>query len=287
MTLFLLFAALLATAAVTAMAVPLLRATTCAGGAESATLSLQVLREQVGELARECRAGTLDPAQYAAEQAEIERRAIEDGRADQTPAAIPGRADWLVAALAAGVVAASAGLYALLGTPAALQPGEDSGAPRNAHALTPQQIEGMAAKLAERLQADPADGEGWLMLARSYNTLGRYGEAAAAFGRATSLLPADAQYLSDYADALAMAQGRRLLGAPEEIIRRALAADPRNVKALALSGSAAFERGDHAGAAGQWRKALEIVPADSRAAERLRASIADAQARAGTGRPGR
>jgi cytochrome c-type biogenesis protein CcmH len=121
------------------------------------------------------------------------------------------------------------------------------------------------------------------MLARSYNALGRFPEASAAFGRATSLLPADAQLLADYADTLAMAQGRRLRGDPEQIIKRALEVDPRNIKALALSGSVAFEREDYAGAVGEWRKVLAVVPGDSSVAERIRTSIADAEKRSQMG----
>jgi len=286
MTTFLIIAALLTAVALAAVLLPLLRKPrTDADAAEATDLSLRVLREQLGELESECREGTLDPAQYEKECAEIERRALEDGKA---PVAAPTdhRRTWLAAVTAAAVCGAAIGLYALLGTPAAFQPTAAAGhAGQNAHAVSPQQIEAMVAKLAERLQANPADGEGWLMLARSYNALGRFPEASAAYGRAFSILPPDAQHLSDYADTLAMAQGRRLAGEPEKIIARALAADPRNIKALALSGSAAFERQDYARAIGEWRKVLEIVPADSTIAARIGNSIADAEQRAGGSAP--
>lgn len=285
MTTFLIIAALLTAVALAAVLLPLLRKPRSdADAAEATDLSLRVLREQLGELESECREGTLDPAQYEKECAEIERRALEDGKA---PVAAPTdrRRTWLAAVTAAAVCGAAIGLYALLGTPAAFQPTAAGHAGQNAHAVSPQQIEAMVAKLAERLQANPADGEGWLMLARSYNALGRFPEASAAYGRAFSLLPPDAQHLSDYADTLAMAQGRRLAGEPEKIIARALAADPRNIKALALSGSAAFERQDYARAIAEWRKVLEIVPADSTIAARIGNSIADAEQRAGGSTP--
>lgn len=284
MTAFLIVAALLLVAALAAVLVPLLKSSRNSGATDSSALSLQVLREQLGDLENERRAGTLDSAQYETERAEIERRAIEDGHPAAAHAVPPDRPAWLAAAIGVAVVALATGLYLLLGTPAALQPATGSASQQqNVHAVTPQQIQAMAAKLAERLQDNPADGEGWLMLARSYNALGRFPEASAAFGRAANLLPEDAQLLSDYADTLAMAQGRSLQGDPEKIIKRALAADPRNVKALALSGSAAFERQDYAGAIGEWRKLLAVVPADSSVADRIRNSIVDAEARSGKG----
>lgn len=286
MTSFLISAALLVIAALTAVLVPLLKKNPGTDGSESSALSLQILREHLEELEHERQADTLSPAQYEKERAEIERRAIEDGRLATPSAVAPTdrRPVWLAAAISAAVAVLTVALYLQLGTPTALQSvSNQGGQQQNAHAVTPQQIQAMVIKLAERLQDNPADGEGWLMLARSYSTLGRFAEASAAFGRATSLLPPDAQLLSDYADTLAMAQGRSLVGDPEKIIKRALEADPRNIKALALSGSAAFERRDYVGAIGEWRKVLAVVPGDSSVAERIRTSIADAEMKSGKG----
>lgn len=281
MSIFLIVTTLLVAVSLAALLVPLLRNAPKSAGTESSALSLRVLREQLGELENERRAGTFDPAQYETERAEIERRAIEDGQ-PSTAAPLEQRSVTGAVLLSAAVVAVAVGLYLQLGTPAVMQPSSaQSAQQQNTHAVTPQQIQAMVTRLAERLQDNPADGEGWLMLARSYNALGRYPEASAAFGRATSLLPADAQLLSDYADTLAMAQGRRLSGDPEQLIKRALAVDPRNIKALALSGSVAFERQDYAGAVAEWRKVLAIVPADSNVAAGIQNSIADAEMRSG------
>ena len=119
------------------------------------------------------------------------------------------------------------------------------------------------------------------MLARSYAALGRFGEAAAAYAHAVERLPGDAQVLADYADALAMAQGRRLQGEPEKIIARALQVDPDNVKALALAGTVAFDKQDYATAVAHWERILRLVPQDSELAQSVRASVAEAQALGG------
>jgi cytochrome c-type biogenesis protein CcmH len=87
--------------------------------------------------------------------------------------------------------------------------------------------------------------------------------------------------LADYADVVAMSQGRRLAGEPEKIIARALSLDPRHVKSLALSGSAAFERGDFAAAVREWRTILTLVPPDSQVAQSIGNSISDAERRSG------
>jgi cytochrome c-type biogenesis protein CcmH len=74
-----------------------------------------------------------------------------------------------------------------------------------------------------------------------------------------------------------MAQGRTLQGEPENILKRALAADPNNVKALVLAGTAAFDRNDRAGAVRYWERALSVLPAESDMAQRVRASIEEAR----------
>jgi len=174
-----------------------------------------------------------------------------------------------------------AAVYFAAGTPAALAPqaaSKGGGAP---HAVSQEQIQAMVARLAARMREAPEDADGWIMLARSYGALGRYADSALAYERALERLPEDSRLLADYADIAAMAQGRRLQGKPEELIRRALAADPQNVKALSLAGTAAFEKGDYALAAEQWRKALALVPAGSDIERSVRGSIADAEQRGG------
>jgi cytochrome c-type biogenesis protein CcmH len=128
-----------------------------------------------------------------------------------------------------------------------------------------------------RLKEHPEDAEGWMMLGRSYAVLGRSKEASDAYAAAAARTPKDAQLLADYADALAMAQGRRLEGEPEKLIARALAADPENVKANLLAGTVAFNRGDYATATGHWQRILARVPPESEVAQQLQAAIADAR----------
>jgi cytochrome c-type biogenesis protein CcmH len=246
----------------------------------SRELSIAVLRDQLSDLEDQRKAGLLDTTMFVEEQAELERRALEDGSAGGSAAAFKsGRKLALAAVLGLAMPALVVGLYVKLGTPESLRP--QAAAEAGSHALTPQQIEAMTAKLAERLQNNPDDGEGWLMLGRSYSSLRRFPEAAAAFGRATTLLPPSANLLADYADIMAMAQGRRLSGEPEKIIARALAIDPRHIKSLALMGSVAFERGDFGAAIQVWRSILTLVPPDSNVALSIGNSIADAERRMG------
>ena len=68
-------------------------------------------------------------------------------------------------------------------------------------------IDEMVAKLAARLQEQPDDLKGWVMLARTYSILKRYSEAEAAYENVLRLGGENAGVLTDYADAMAMANG--------------------------------------------------------------------------------
>lgn len=151
------------------------------------------------------------------------------------------------------------------------------------HAVTPEQLQQRAMALAERLQAEPGDAQGWVMLGRTHVMLARYADAAAALRRAAALLPGDASLLADLADVTGMAQGRRLAGEPARLIQQALDLDPRHGKALALAGSVAFETRDYPAARAYWQRLLELLPPGSDMARAMQGSIAQAtQLEAGT-----
>ena len=59
-----------------------------------------------------------------------------------------------------------------------------------------EMVEGMVASLAERLQDNPEDLKGWIMLIRSYATLNRAAEARTAFETALDVFEGDAEALA-------------------------------------------------------------------------------------------
>lgn len=275
MTAFWIIAALLAAGALAFVLPPLLGRGRAAPGAAVDATNIAIYRDQMRELETDLAAGTLAPEQYDAARRELETRLLDDVGASTTGARATKRGR--VAAILAGIAipVAAIGLYLAVGNPAGLAPQTDG------HGITREQIEGMVERLAARMKENPDDAIGWAMLGRSYSVLDRFSEAAAAYANAVKRSPPDAQLLADYADALAMAQGRSLQGEPERLIAQALKIDPGNVKALALAGTAAFDRRDFKGAIAYWQKILEIVPPNSDMADSIRDSIADAQQLAG------
>ncbi|MFZ2910543.1 MAG: c-type cytochrome biogenesis protein CcmI, partial [Candidatus Desulfobacillus denitrificans] len=166
-------------------------------------------------------------------------------------------------------------LYFALGNLPALSP-ENVQQPK----ITAQQIEEMVARLAERMEKNPGDPKGWVMLARSYKAMGRYEESTRAFGKAEKLVNEDPHLLAEYAEALALSTGGSLRGRPSELLARALKLDPDFPDALVLAGTAAYEREDYTGAVSHWERLLKQLPPDSEDAQSLRETIAKARAEA-------
>jgi cytochrome c-type biogenesis protein CcmH len=276
-----LLAALFIAGALAFVLPPLLRHSHRRTQVSRGAVNVNVYRDQLRELENDLAAGTLSQDRYDEARREIERQLLEDtGDAEAAPESTPRRGRLTAAIVGAAVPLVAIGLYFAVGNPDGLVAERVAGA-GEPHGITQQQVEAMVEKLAARMRANPEDPEGWRILARSYAALGRFNEASKAYANAVSRAANDAQLLADYADALGMAQGRTLEGEPEKLIARALAIDPANTKALALAGTAAFNRKDYAGAIAYWQRMLAVLPRDSEATQAVRSNIAEARALAG------
>ena len=230
-------------------------------------------------------AGALGAEQYDAQKAQLERN-ILDCVMGQPPA--PARKHprpvwhWL-ALLAILLLIAAAVVYGVKRSKASgVAAGPTSSVPHalgtpQPHAASADQMGSMIDKLAARLKDKPDDAAGWAMLARSYGALGRADEAVAAYAKAAALSKDDAGLLADYADALAVKNNRVLSGEPMKLIARALVLDPRNVKALAIAGSDAFERKDYPAAVKYWDQVVALGGPGNLFAQQIQPSLTQAR----------
>ena len=277
---------------------PLLRARLVAVAPDQDTAAIAVYRDQKRALDSECAAGAITTSERDTTLAELARRISEDVAAPvpssaSSPASAAGaaapapRRAWALAvALLLLVPAASFTLYQRLGNPVAAIAATEAGS-GTGHEVSERQIAAMVESLAKRLKQNPNDADGWVLLAHSYQALERFAESADAYARADALIPNNASLLADYADALAMAQGRKLGGAPAALIQRALAIDPKNKKALALAATVALEARDLDISIAYWRRLAAELPIGSDDARQVADVIAevDAARREGKGSP--
>ena len=126
---------------------------------------------------------------------------------------------------------------------------------------TPQS---MVAQLARRLEQDPTDLNGWLMLGRSYTALQEYPLAVRAFGRAVQLSDGkNAEALSGEAEALALSDESELDGRAGRLFEQALALEPDSGKALFFGAAVAGRRGDLPLARQRFAKLLSLNPPEA------------------------
>ena len=238
-----------------------------------------IYRDQFADLDADLRRGTISETKYAEARGELERRLLDEGRTEGGTSTAPAgssRATAIVVALAVPLVAGL--LYWKLGAPDAFSPmATATTSPDASHQMTPEQLDGMVQQLAARLDKEPQNVEGWVILARTYYTMRKFPEAAAAYEKLTLLVPNEPDLLADYADALAMSQGRDLSGRPLELVQAALKIDPTHWKALAMAGTVAFDRKDYKGAVDYWERLRSSQPADSPIVQSIAISISEAR----------
>ena len=230
---------------------------------------------------------------YQQARRELERRLLEEtGTTETAPTKAPRQVSSMPVAFALAIIVPTASglLYWELGNPLAMtQPTAASlsaqGGPDDAH-QSAEGFEALIEQLRQKMEQNPNDGTGWVLLAHSYAGMGRHDEALPAFENAVRLIPNDAQILADYADSLGVVHGRKLDGKPEALIRQALQIDPKNVKALMLAGTVEFHRKNYARAAKDWELAHANLPADTdpELRQQLVAAMAEARSHIGGGK---
>jgi len=245
--------------------------------------NIAVYRDQLSELEADLHNGIVSEDQYAQDREEIERRLLEDTAVSKTKKTVtaPVIARNTAYLLGIGLPLVAIIFYVNVGSPKSISepPGVAASGPASEapQGRTQAQIEANVAKLAQRLQSNPNDAQGWAMLARSYNSMDKWGEATGAYAKATEMSPNNADLWAEYAFASAMAAGKRFEGKPKELIDRALKVDPQNAKALQLAGSAAYQAKDYKKAIDYWQRILKQVPADSEVAQAINERINDAK----------
>ena len=293
--------------------VPLLRSQSTRANSAAKNLSdsasnVAIFRAQKAEIEQDFAGALISADERDQALQELSVRVASEVKGDAAsihvvPAAsnIISRGVWIFATVAViGIPLSAVLLYATLGSPqlvtgvaaiarAPVATNANAGAPSPDAAnvspeVTDKQILAMVDSLAEKIQQNPGDPKGWVLLARSQNALGRFTEAAKSYESAVALLPNDAQILADYADASAMTQEGRFDGKPLTLIKQALQADPNNMKALALAGTAEMRLGNKAQSLKHWEKLKTLVVKDSDDAREVDSIIAEVKG-ASEGKP--
>jgi cytochrome c-type biogenesis protein CcmH len=157
----------------------------------------------------------------------------------------------LVAFSVVFVVALSTGLYYKQGSPGLLSAGGDA----------QQSMDDALAGLVAKLAANPDNPQGWMMLGRSYMSMGNYSGAVEAFEKAIELESAqNPQALVSLGEALLADSGGAWDERIASLFENALALDPNNPQGLFYGGIVSSNRGNTMLAADRWERLLGLNP---------------------------
>jgi len=253
-----------------------------------------VYRDQLLELEREHALGNLNDSELQIARDELSQRLLDDvgpaeadadasgrGTSSGATAVVVPRQPWVgLTALIVLVPVLSLVMYGLLGQPEALDPlALKQGVSKEAE-VTPEKLATMAAALSRRLEDEPNNVEGWVMLARVQRALGQFEPSGQSLRKALALSQDD-NLAIDLAEVLAQQNAGNFAGEPWAIIQRVLKADPRHLNGLFLAGSASYTESNYSAALRFWERAREVVAADSPDAPELDRAIAEARDKLG------
>ncbi|HXU93727.1 MAG TPA: c-type cytochrome biogenesis protein CcmI [Gallionella sp.] len=260
MTLFWIVCAVLLIVALLFVVLPLWRASANNNDVLRDAANLEILRDQSAELETDLRNGLLSQEAFEQGKRELQARLVEEVKTHgQVVKLAHNPAKKLAVVLAVLLPLFAVPLYLTIGNPKAMLKQEILA---TADGFGIVRSEAALQELEKKMERMPENPDGWLLLARSYAELQRFPDAARAYQKLVQLVPNEAQLWADYADVVAMNNGQSLKGEPTQFLDKALALDGNNTAALALSGSAAMERGDYAAAITHWQKLVDLLPQD-------------------------
>lgn len=177
------------------------------------------------------------------------------------------RGQWALWLLFLMIPLGAVGVYIKVGSPLATNPEN----------LQPRpDPEVMVARLQAKMDANPNDPQGWMLLGRAYMVLSRPADAVKAYDHILAEVKQDPQLTAAYAEALA-ASGD--IKRAQAWIDAAMKRGSQEPQILFLAGGVAFAQGDNAKAIRYWQDVLKNFPPGSDEAKFVQQNIDEAKSR--------
>lgn len=245
-----------------------------AHGAREAGIA--VYRDQLEELDRDVEKGILPETEAASARIEISRRLLAAADADPQESSIsPLRQNRAIGlGIAAALPLFVLGLYLTMGSPGL------SGQPyaeRLAQPLAQLPVEGLVARLEQRLKEEPDDAQGWRLIAPVYLQLGRYGDAITAFGTIMQLEGRDADALAGIGEALTLSENGLVPEPARQAFEAALRENPTHPRARYYRALSIAQTDDLSDALEEWQALLADAPEGAPWAAAVEAQIRTAE----------
>ena len=242
--------------------------------------NVKIAQHRLAELKENLRSGGLNQTQYDEQLADLEQALSDDLDIQSKVNLVSKQSHWIIYVLVIVMPFLAGTLYWSLGNFQAVSHSAEMAI--DPDVIKVAQINKMVNGLAEKLKNNPDDAQGWLMLGRSYNVLEQHALALDAFANAYRLLGDQTEILLLYADALGYVNDRNLTGKPSELISKALALEPENMKALWLAGMAKAQQGDADTAMKLWKKLEALLPPGSEYQQEIQSLLAQLKSETAT-----
>ncbi|MBT3347476.1 MAG: c-type cytochrome biogenesis protein CcmI [Thiotrichales bacterium] len=226
-----------------------------------------IFQQRIEELEVDLESGSIDSKQFGQAENDLKRELLADMEmADDVVAvnrASAGRMAALFTLLIIPII--SYGIYAKIGEPAAIDLTIASSAQKqhSAEEQSKQNFEDAVSKLEEKLEQEPNNNKGWMMLAKSYEFMGRSSEVVGIYEKAIDKLSGnvEADLFVEYGKAQARESGS-WVGSPLVQLERALDISPTNKDALWVAGNAYADLDKQQEAIGFWERLADTIPSD-------------------------
>jgi len=226
--------------------------------ASQASANAKVYRDQILDLDREHDSGHISDEEWQQSRDELSMRLLEDTSAADDPIAKTEKpAVWTAVVLAVALPISAMGFYMWVGEPEALNPM----ALKSPDQVDQKDLAKLAETLADKLQSQPENLQGWVMLGRTYRTLENFDASIKAYDAALKL-SADDDLQLERIEVMAMQRQGNFDGEPWRVIREILQKDPQHYGALLTAGSASYAEGKYSDALKYWEKARKPLEAN-------------------------
>ncbi|MEW8207673.1 MAG: c-type cytochrome biogenesis protein CcmI, partial [Candidatus Thiodiazotropha taylori] len=254
-------------------------------------LNLAVFKQQLEELDSDLEAGNLDQNRYDAARKDLEKSLLTDVSTSTTDSSTrESHSGRIMAGTALLIPLAAWLIYDFLGSPeiinhlaqqpAAGTPQQTAHAPSGSMENLPPMDE-LVRRLAEKMQENPDNQDGWVMLGRSYMALNDHSAAINAYQRAMEMNDQRVDLLLAYAEAIAATTGNDFTGRAAPMIEKAYQLEPENPNVLWLAGILAYQSTDYQSAILRWDTLRTSLTPQSAELESVNGAIDDARKQLG------
>ncbi|MCU7829468.1 MAG: c-type cytochrome biogenesis protein CcmI [Candidatus Thiodiazotropha sp. (ex Myrtea sp. 'scaly one' KF741663)] len=259
-------------------------------GISADELNLSVFKQQLAELDSDLEAGNLDQQRYDAAKKDLEKELLSDVPGDHTQAdVVAAKGGRWMALTALAIPVAALVLYQMIGSPEIIQRLAQQPAPSNTGQAQTQNpnmdklppMDELVRRLAEKMEQQPDNQEGWIMLGRSYMTMKQYPEAMDAYEQAMKLDDNNVSLLLAYGEAIAAISGNSFTGKAAPLIEKAHKLEPDNPNTLWMAGIVSYQQGNFQAALTRWEKLQALLTPQSSELESVSNAIDDARKQLG------